>query len=265
MKSEMEMAAGLGVMVLALVSLGLWLALVKARTLAGKLIASSLVLGAAVVFVGPRAYQGQQDMKRVAQAQAHFVERCKAAGQTIYRTVQAVDGIQLWGTRTGELARERANQHWPAAGMPKAATDMAYIDEFLMGAAAAFDFVDLRIDEQSFTHYRLNDERIGPVDPYFTSEIIRRSAARYLVDYRDISTAEDRSHWVAGGHVRVLDAETGELFGEMRAFAFDPGLGSLNGARQAWGSARTCEATEAERRQSVKVFIEQVIKRSQGA
>ncbi len=59
------------------------------------LISLVLILGACTS--SPRAAQLTE---RQAQAQAMFVERCKSAGEKIYKTVEGVEGIYLMKVRT---------------------------------------------------------------------------------------------------------------------------------------------------------------------
>jgi hypothetical protein len=59
-------------------------------------------------------------------------------------------------------------------------------------------------------------------------------APRYGITYDDISTREDREHWIAGSSLRVIDLKTDEVIAERIGYMFDPGQGSRGGNRSPW-------------------------------
>jgi hypothetical protein len=130
--------------------------------------------------------------------------------------------------------------------------------------ARGFQFVDVKRPEGGFVRYRVNTNRPDTSAPYLATESVNTSDARYAVDYQDISTPEGRANWIAGGYVRVIDTKTGEVLAEMTAFGFERGFGSKAGARQPWRFAQHCKASVGERYQSVRFFVDQVVKPFQG-
>jgi hypothetical protein len=280
-----DLVRGIGWILWGLIALGLWWALSKPETVAGKVICTAVVLAVPVAILGPTAYRNYEYRKRYEVANAHFDERCKTAGEKIYRTVEGVEGIQLWGMREGEQHRNAWNPDWQAAGMPNAPTDEGYVSNFLsyennlnpgnergtLGSKAinpiarGFRFVDVKKPDGGYVRYRVNTNRPDTSAPYLTTEAVSTSDARYAVDYKDISTPEGRAEWVAGGQVRVIDTQTGELMAEMIAFGFERGFGSKAGARQPWRFAKHCKASVGERYQSVRFFVDQVVKPLQGS
>ncbi len=280
-----DLVRGVGWILWGLIALGLWLAISKPKTVASKVTSTALVLAVPVVILGPATYQSYEYRKRYEVAKAHFDERCKTAGEKIYKTVEGVEGIQVWGMREGSRTGDEANPNWQAAGMPNASVGEAYISSFLTyennqnpGAergmldsrpnnliARGFRFVDVRKADSGFVRYRVNPKYSDPYAPYMTTEAVSTSEARYAVDYQDISTPEGRANWVAGGRIKVIDTQTNEVLAEMTAFGFERGFGSKAGARQPWRFAKHCEASVGERYQSVRFFVDQIVKPLQGS
>ena len=73
-------------------------------------------------------------------------------------------------------------------------------------------------------------ERVLATDP----------APRYGVTFEDLVDPEDRTHWIAGSIVKVMDLETNEEIARHTRFAFDQGLGGRAGARTPWASPLLC-------------------------
>lgn len=280
-----DMVRGIGWMLWGLIALGLWLALSKPKTVTGKVICTALVLAMPAVILGPSAYRSYEYRKRYEVAKAHFDERCKTAGEKIYRTVEGEEGIQLWGMREGNRTRDEANPDWQAAGMPNAPVGEGYVSQYLSyennlnpGSergtlnsqpqnliARGFRFVDVKKPEGGFIRYRINTNRPNTSAPHLTTEPVSTSDAGYAVDYLDVSTPDGRANWIAGGHVKVIDTRTKEVLAEMTAFGFERGFGSKAGARQPWRFAKHCKASVGERYQSVRFFVDQVVKPLQGS
>jgi hypothetical protein len=283
-------ATGIGFLLLFFLAIALALWLPKTRKAKGIALAAVLLVMLVPI---TQMYEREQTRKaaeaerqqRYETAKAYFDERCKTAGEKIHRTVDGVEGIQLWGMRGGDRVKDEANPNWQAAGMPNASVGEGYISSFLTYEnnqnpgtergmldsrpknliARGFRFVDVRKVDGGFIRYRVNPKYSDPYAPYMTTEAVSTSEARYAVDYQDISTPEGRANWVAGGHVKVVDTQTGEVLAEMTAFGFEPGFGSKAGARQPWRFAKHCKASVGERYQSIRFFVDQVVKPLQGS
>ncbi|RYD50503.1 MAG: hypothetical protein EOP52_13980 [Sphingobacteriales bacterium] len=111
----------------------------------------------------------------------------------------------------------------------------------------------------------------------FSLEITPISArsARYGIQYKDISTREEREHWIAGSSLQVIDLELKTLVAERIGYMIDPTQGDRTGGRSPWlyAAAYACpefarDLPEAARRQSPKSlyqlrqtqrFVEKVI------
>lgn len=59
-------------------------------------------------------------------------------------------------------------------------------------------------------------------------------APRYGVTYDDISTREDRDHWIAGSSLKVIDLQTNEVMAERIGYMMDRGQGNTSGGRAPW-------------------------------
>lgn len=59
-------------------------------------------------------------------------------------------------------------------------------------------------------------------------------APRYGVTYGDISTREDRDHWIAGSSLKVIDLQTNEVMAERVGYMMDRGQGNKSGGRAPW-------------------------------
>lgn len=57
---------------------------------------------------------------------------------------------------------------------------------------------------------------------------------RYGVTYDDISTHEEREHWIAGSSLRVIDLQTSEIIAERIGYMLDWAQGSRAGNREPW-------------------------------
>lgn len=192
-----------------------------------------------------------------------FAERCKKAGEKIIRTVDDVEGIYLVklrpeGTNYGDQFKlddpyghdssgdryilnflqgfYHQKPHQYIAGEPPQigflyveATDrndgrryrytgsmknVAHTDSVLMGGDGR---------TQIFSREFSLDKKVA-VDP----------APRYGVTFDDISTLEEREHWIAGSSLKVIDLKTNEVIGERVGYMMDFGQGSRAGARSPW-------------------------------
>ena len=61
--------------------------------------------------------------------------------------------------------------------------------------------------------------------------------AQYAINWRDLSTKEDRDYWIAGSVLEVIDLENKKLIAERIGYMFDSGLGTRNGGRSPWAYA----------------------------
>lgn len=266
-----DLVRGVGWILWGLIALGLWLAVSKPKTLAGKVICTALVLAVPVAILGPAAYRGYEYRKRYEVAKAHFDERCKAAGEKINRTVDNVDGVIWMKWRPAGLNREQFTIDDPygkdcsmegcifrllrgnemrgsgrdSAGQPSHGYRFVETidprDGILYRYSASFKNIADVPKEQFAQHVRRTGHG-AEADGRFLElqrEPVGGYSARFGIAWEDVSTPEDRRYWIAGGVLRVIDLETGEIIAQRLGYLIDTGQGSTAGARDPWGWAKS--------------------------
>lgn len=270
-------AAGNLYLLLALVTI--CLALWFGKTWTRKLVYATVVLALFVVPIAPEVYRTIEYRSKLATAQAVFDERCKTAGERIYKTVNDEEGILLLNIRQGEIAQNRANPEWEGAALPNDATGLGYIESFLIwehndgknqrgylnnnsdkATARGFQFVDVKQKDGSLQRYRL--KRAGSSE--LISEALVGKPARYAVGFTTSDHPEDRKHWVAGVTITVSDTKTEELIAKRTSYSLEPGLGNTEGGRSPWGFAVTCPTFKGWDGARTRFFVDQVVKPVQG-
>lgn len=208
-------------------------------------------------------------------AKAVFDEQCKKAGETIYRTVDNVDGVMLMNL-IGEKEVRKQDPMWEDAAINLIPlypyTAEGYIDTFL-----SYD-VDYNVPDQKY-HYWTNgykfvdvlkkndnsniDENIvtryTKVEPIKDSELNREfqpvNPARYAVILEKNVDTELRKHWIAGATIKIIDRQTNELLAEKSIFAFDPLQGATSDRGAPWSRADTCQEMSVIKEQGTGNFI----------
>lgn len=201
--------------------------------------------------------------ERLAKAQAMFAERCKTAGEKINRRVEDVEGVLLLKVRP-----EGVNYGAQFKLDDPYGNDLggkAYIGSFIRGnyrtvgkstpapgspPRLGYFYVEV-IDQDDGQRYRYTGSvreveatssiLIGGNGQKFkTSSFVLDkapapgSAPRYGVTYDDISTPEEREHWIAGSSLKVLDLQTNEVIAERVGYMIDIGQGNISGGRSPW-------------------------------
>ena len=291
-----DILKGIGFLYIALTLLALGLAVWLPKRWWGKLMAVALVVG--VFSILPRKAQqevAQQQVKvdefkqRYQVAKALFDERCKTAGEKIYKTVDNVEGVWLLNVReqrpsTGQY-EATSDPNWPDAALPYEtagdffiinqlgweqrspdSAERGYINTIAKGASAkGYDFADVKLDNGTIERYRLAFN--APLSPHLSnlvSEIHKGKPARYAIGFENNINPEDRRHWVAGTTIKVIDTQTNELLAERTSFAFHSGLGSRSGGQQPWLFADTCPKLRGwHERYPTRLFVDQILKPTQ--
>ena len=203
-------------------------------------------------------------------AWAHFKKRCmENAGEKITRSVVAPESIFIRNPRTTlPHSPQLTDQYW--MGDPYALTTaegelsnyLHDLDDNDRGTRrrtprSGFAFVETPNSAgPGVLVHRLDDDRWRIV-----SEVSTQRRSRYAVERQDISTAEDRSHWVAGGRLAVIDLSTNEVLGERIGYVWDPGMGRGNGWTPAWMWAQPWSCPRIRREASPdRLFVEKVLR-----
>ena len=205
---------------------------------------------------------------RLARAEAIFQERCKTAGEKIYRTAEDVEGVFLMKIRPSGV--NYGDQFALTYPYGNDSTGDTYIKTFLTGYHAkssppvrgvpprqGYKYVEA-IDPADGRRYRYTGsvKSVGQKDsgaPNVQIELKRNpsydlniyayvldrfhvtsSAPRYGVTYDDISTREEREYWIAGSSLKVIDLKTNEIMAERIGYMMDRGQGNTSGGRSPW-------------------------------
>ncbi len=232
---------------------------VRALALGTALLLGGLATGCSTESGGQSTPSAEMQRNRLKIAEAMFQERCKTAGEKIYRTVENVERIFLMKIRP-----ERDNFSDQFALDDPYGRDFggaAYIKSFLRGFFAAnyrtpevprpntpphlgYQYVEA-IDPQDGKRYQYRG-RIE--EPWKYDKSFLKGYSRFVIDktlasdlspqfgitYDDISTHEEREYWIAGSSLKVIDLKTNEIMAERIGYMIDPGQGNTSGGRSPW-------------------------------
>jgi hypothetical protein len=192
-------------------------------------------------------------------AMAMFAERCKKSGEFIHRTVTDVDGILVMKVRPDKINFDQQFAMTDPYGDDFGGED--YTESFLRGfhaqnsgsanlpagvapEVAGFQYVEA-VSSVDGVRYRYT----GRVEePWLTNKSYLKGYLRFVADrsspgtppprygvtYDDISTREEREHWIAGSSLRIVDLATNEVIAERIGYMVDAGQGSRAGGRAPW-------------------------------
>lgn len=278
-------AAGIGFILLSLAGIGLALWLPKKWW--GKLLA---VVAVGVLIAIPVRKAGKEmsaeaqeqqarekDYKeRYAKAKALFDERCKTAGEKVYRTVDNVEGVMLLKVRL----HDDGGSHPMMAGAAAAHESYGdyYIRSFLLFERDDAMFPGRTLVEDTspssrpgYRFVEVTDPKDGKryrytltADMRVQREETNGQAPRYAVTFDDIINPDERKYWIAGSIVKVIDLQTQETMGEFMRYVMDVGQGSQAGQRLPWNFAHGCNMATSYGSHSPRFFADQVLKPIKG-
>jgi hypothetical protein len=211
-----------------------------------------LALGLCFVSTCASAGVGTALQKR---AFAAWQERCKSAGEFIYKPADKVEGIYLitWPTTVNFDDQFRLDDPYGSDSIK---------DEYLLNFLQGFYHVPPQAPSVGhpprigFHWVEARDFRDGQLyrytgrieEPWQTNKSflqgykrlvydkvpIQAVSARYGIQSSDISTRADRELWIAGGSLKVIDLRTQEVVGERIGYMFDWAQGSRANQRSPW-------------------------------
>jgi hypothetical protein len=269
-------AAGDLYLLLALVSIcaALWFG----KTWTRKLVYAVLVLALFIAPITPEIYRTVEFRSRFAKAQALFEERCKTAGEKVYKTVENVEGVLLTNIRPKAVSSEYANPNWPDAALPYEAHGNGYVMTFLLweqhqdkrnprgylntspSELPGYRYVDVREPDGLINRYRLALPEMRDL----SHEPVKDKPARYAISFTNMTEAADRQLWIAGTKLLVTDTVTGEAIAEKTVFSMEPGQGNAAGFRSPWAFAQSCPSLAGMSGSATRFFVDQVLKPKQG-
>jgi membrane protein implicated in regulation of membrane protease activity len=224
-----------------------------------------LATGVLTTMVGPVAIhvmrtnrEQQQTKAKLDEAMARFKARCESAGEKINRTVVNVDGV-VWMKWREEISNadnfadqfklnDPYGQDCGAEDcilrLLRATKGLELDPKRELPYHQGYRFVETR-DPRDGLLYRYTLRLDRPFDhdhkwleslikPELDREVISRVTARYGVTWDDISTREDREHWIAGSSLKIIDLQTNEVNAERVGYMVDQGQGSQEGFRSPW-------------------------------
>lgn len=201
-------------------------------------LAVALCAVAAAAWYWTEGSDRRQFMRKLAPHHDHFTKACRQAGTRVQRRVDGVDSIVFEGVRAsttqGDLAdpafRGDVYSQFDTAHNPRESLARAFVtrieweerwhvprpDEFLR-----YPQVEIRGEQEGKPGYfRYTDATQGS-HARLNTAFVDSPASQYVVRIEDITTAEDRRHWVAGTRWTVVHQPTGEVLGESVAYAID--------------------------------------------
>ena len=279
-----DLLRGVGVIVWIVFGAALLLALIKPKAIASKVLWSLLVIA---LFFGPmipHAYENYVFKQRYVKAKALFDERCKTAGEKIYRTVEGVEGVLVMKARPKKI--NLSDQYALDDPYGHDFGGEEYISSFLWGRNSngtftqnhtlnTYKFVELEnAVQKKISRYKATQMSSPAGNPYLKLDVQATGvrSAKYGVDWADSSTKEDRDQWIAGSSLKIIDLNTGEVIAERIGFMFDRALGDQSGGRSPWTYAeyQACPAFDKStagypiKSTRTREFIYKVLKPKQG-
>lgn len=279
--------------------------LAKAKTGSGKVLGVMTVLivlvGPTVLVVGRGVAEQKQVQSRSNASLALFKERCKSAGEKIHKTVDGVDGVAWlkWRPRSANLDDQfrlddpfghdcggadcilallrvtRGADKYPL-GAKRHPGVYRFVESVDPADGRRYRYVAVMAPRGSWTPEEVEAHKAkygrDPVPeiyaPTLEREPIESFTVRYGITWDDLSTREDREHWIAGGSLKVVDLQANEVIAVRVGFMLDVGQGNTGGGRQPWthavGAACPEFAVESGRhgrtRRETQDFVARVLK-----
>lgn len=220
----------------------------------------------ALILPSPKEYrEAKERQQRYETGKAIFAERCKNAGEKIYKTVDNVEGVMLLKVRINQSSRDAVtrNPMWENAAVAHDFENMGYIASFLNNHSRVFSdtkktyhYVDVLQTDQSIIRY---EGLWSYTDKPFKQTLNPKNPVRYAVTFEDDINPKDRKYWIAGTTIKIIDLQTNEILGERKTYAFEHGQGSLANARMPWLRAEQCPNIPIHERYTF-LFVHKVLK-----
>lgn len=194
-------------------------------------------------------------------AWAHFHKRCESAHVTYYKAVPPQDGVFIMKPANTATSAQLKDQFW--MGDPydlpdepgTEANGLLFRQKTLLPTGSphanqrgGFDYVESPHPDKAgkYLRYKLWSPRGNvagkPLYEMWQPMETDDRQSRYGYTWDDISTKEDRHYWVAGGRLRVVDLETGEVVAERVGYVIERYFGVSSGTFNPapWRNARQC-------------------------
>jgi hypothetical protein len=238
----------------------LYFAISRCRSWTGRAVWAAIIVALFSAYPAHREYEVNQYKREKDAVLAHFKKRCtELAGEKIERVVENVQGLYLERPR-GKVSEESLrDQFW--MGDPYGYSDYEAanptatylydrsgktISERVLTPIKGFSFVETPNPEFTegsgqprYLRYTLQREHVQAGSGTETRFVaVAKPAAelksRYGVTWADISTPDDRQHWVAGGSLTIFEVATRKIIAERIGYVVDPHMGAGGVARAIW-------------------------------
>lgn len=212
-------------------------------------------------------------------AWAHFRKRCQSAHITYYKSVPVQDGVFIMKPGTKAYSRQLKDQFW--MGDPydlpddpeSEARGLLYRKKTMpagnpWGERGGFDFVEAPHPTLTDKYVRysvkwsVNGTKWGEPIPDFdrtrsSPDTVSTRLSRYGYTWDDISTKEDRHYWVAGGRMRVVDLETGEVVAERVGYVIERYFGATGPTfnQTPWSNTRGHKGTTCPELRTRRILL----------
>jgi hypothetical protein len=182
--------------------------------------------------------QAAEFKQKFAAHQAYFQQLCRNAGTRVSRKVEGVDSIAFEGVRAqtaradledpafrGDVYSQFDTGHNPRESLARAFLtrieweERWYVprpDEFLR-----YPQVEIRAEQDGKPGYLRYTDATQGSNARMNQTFVEAAASQYVVRIEDVTTAEDRLHWISGTRWTVVHQPTGEVLGESLAYAID--------------------------------------------
>ena len=245
--------------------------------------------------VESRVEQRDEARAKLDASMALFAERCKTAGEKITRTVDNVDGVAWLKWREEVSNADNFADQWKLndpygqdcgaetciANLLRATEGVDLNPEDAKRHSAGYRFVETvnpgdgqryrytagmkqYWNTEAIERHKRQTSRDPPPESYqFIVDGSRIDAftARYGIAWEDISTREDREHWIAGGSLKVIDLQTNKVIAERVGYMVDRGQGSQAGFRSPWLLAQETSCPPSDRLvPRTRTFVQSVLR-----
>jgi hypothetical protein len=227
-------------------------------------------------------------MAKYEPAKALFDEKCKTAGERIYKTAEGVEGILLPKILESTFEKSESetvkNQMWPQAAIENAFSGVSYVVHYLgerhsgtytkdpstgkrvpkRPILPGYKYVDV-VNAEDGKRYRLRAEEAELIEKEWRKGFMPETpttepAPRHAVHLEHNVDPTLRKHWIAGSLVRVVDTTTNETLGELEVWKFDRSVGHTPWLN--WStSAATCPSISYD---DIQYFVKKTLKAKQG-
>lgn len=254
------------------------------------------VLGVIAVFgymPGRIGWEQHQARSRSNAAMERFEERCKSAGEKISRTVQNVEGVvwMKWRPKGGsdndqfglddpygrdcggedcilQLLRVTKGADLNPGEARRHEKGYRFVESVDPVDGNTYRYVGVIKLPPGWTPEKIEQHRrdTGQDVPSFSHvfmlerQPIAQLTARYGITWDDVSTREDRQHWIASGSLKVMDMQANEVIAERVGYLIDRGQGSTAGFRAPWPWARSYGPSCPSVRDRSADFITKILK-----